>query len=237
MLKCGQEEPINPNDYIRQFDEIMHWSVLSDVDDPRLNRYSFVWLGRWSEGQSALARVVQAIMEETRVTATWVEAFRIDGWDRIRTKVSVKGRTKQGWSQYEDDTLAVVVSPPTNSIPDTLALPTQPGYSTGAHNKLLLFLGPTPPPDVLAREPLRRTMDDYAPGWDVRPSRWFLNWLAIHQHTIVYRARSHAGHEGLIIVGTLRILTEKLLAAGVIQDILEGEQAGRVWSYPPSYGA
>ena len=53
MLKCGQEEPIIPNDYIHQHDEIMHWSVLSDVEDPRLNRYSFVWLGRWSEGQSA----------------------------------------------------------------------------------------------------------------------------------------------------------------------------------------
>jgi hypothetical protein len=215
----------------------MRWSVLSDVDDPRLNRYSFVWFGRWSEGQSALARVVRAVMVETETAATWVEAFRTDGLDRIRTKVSVKGRAKQGWCQYEDDTLAVVVSPSTNSLPDTLVLPTQAGYSTGAHSKLLLFLGSAPPPDVLAREPLRRTMAEYASGWDVCPSRWFLNWLATNQHTIVYREDSHAGHQGLIIVGTLTIPTEKLLAADVIQEVIEGEQAFEVWSYPPTYGS
>ncbi len=237
MLKCGQEEPIKPNDYVYLLDEITHWSVLSDVDDPRLNRYSFVWLGRGSEGRSALARVVQAVMVETETTGTWVEAFRTDGLGRIRSKVSVKGRTQQGWGLYEDDTLAIVVSPPTNSVPDTLALPTQPGYSTGAPSKLLLFLGPAPPPDVLAREPLRPTMERYAGAVDARPGWWFLNWLALTQHTMVYRATSDAGHEGLVVVGTLEIPTERLLAAGVIQEIMEGEQAGRVWSYPPSYGA
>jgi hypothetical protein len=244
MLICGEEEPIRASGYIDLYEEMPpskrdHTLYVNDYEDPRINRYSFVWLGQKLESTKVFSRLLNVILSETGLQATWIEAYRTDTLDRIRSKYLIKKRTREGWNVHADERLGkeeltAAVSPPSNSVSDSL----RPSYeqpSTGLQNdSFLLFLGKVPTPIELVSEPLRASMLRYSKGGRMVPGRYFLDWLARTRSTIVYKAEADGGHRGLIIVGTVLLSTRQLLSQGIIQEIKEGEMAGQVWAYPPT---
>jgi len=87
MMLCGQEEPVRANDCIYQLDEVLEKGVLSDVVDARLNRYSFVWLGKLPGANLEFAHLINAILTESPTLGTWVAAYETGGDARIRTEL------------------------------------------------------------------------------------------------------------------------------------------------------
>lgn len=78
MLVCEQEEPLQVNGQLDALDEETGVVGLSYIEDPRLNRYSFIWLGERSETYDAFTRLIQALLEHSHTPATWVLA-----WERF----------------------------------------------------------------------------------------------------------------------------------------------------------
>ncbi len=235
MLVCGQEEPLQINEYIATLDEATGNGVISREDDARLNRYSFVWLGASGESDAAFARLVLATLELLSTPATWVATYSMTGEDRVHKQLLLAKRVKEGWAVYRDQDLAIAAASATNFSTLSYRPVDELPYSGLQTDELLLFLEPGLAPTTLAHDPARSTLQWFAAHTRLFPSKPFLNWLAQEHHTVIYRARSYGGHRGLVVVGTLHLPTEQLLAQGVIKEIKSGSEAGTVWAYPPSY--
>jgi hypothetical protein len=244
MLVCGEEEPIRASEYIDLYEKVVPAEgddtlYVNDYEDPRLNRYSFVWLGQKSESSKVFSGLLNVILSQTGLQATWIEAYRTDTLDRIRSMYLIKKRAREGWHVQAGEHLAkeeltVAVSPPSDSVSESL----RPSYeqpTSGLQNdSFLLFLGKPPTPTELVSEPLRVSILRFSAGGRMVPGRFFLDWLARTRSTIVYKADADGGHRGLIIVGPVLLSTRQLFSQGIIQETKEGEMAGKVWAYPPT---
>lgn len=227
MLVCGQEEPLRANEQLHSFDEQTSAITLSLSDNPRLNRYSFVWLGEPSETATIFSELLHAIITPSHTTCTWVQVWQhhLKGDQRIRARWLLSKRNKEGWLIYHDATFAVATKP---VAVDSAQLLEPQGY-TWRDGSFLLLLGPAPSVEELSREPLRSSLEMFAWRTELAPSPQFLNWLADHQQSIVYSTHDDLGRGGLIIVGATKIQTAALQAQGIIQEIKTEIEAPAVW--------
>ena len=227
MLVCGQEEPLQVNEMLYALNEETGVGELSYIEDPRLNRYSFMWLGEQSETDDVFTRLIQALLERSHTTATWVLAwwhYQIEGFGTAKERWWLAKHKKAGWTIYTATPLSLAMKP--RDPGDDGFQP--PGDSNG---QLLLFLGPPPTLDSLANGPPRPSMVRLSRGSNLAPSRQFLDWLAEHRRTVVYTEQDDLGRIGLVIVGPGKLPTATLQAQAIIQEIKTGVEAELVWRY------
>jgi len=233
MFLCGQEEPLQSNSQIHLLEETTGAIVLSDLDDQRLNRYSFLWFGNKVDSSAAFAQLMNSILTETGVGATWLAAYRTAGDYRTRGLLHAAKRAKEGWTVYRDEALAIT-SKYTSHIQSSEFRPVgELPYKGLQNDALVIFLGSEPQLHLLLQNPLYLSVEAFARFQKMIPGRQFLIWLADQHSTIAYQARSDLGKLALIVVGTMKIQTKPLVAQGIISEIREGTEAASVWHYVP----
>lgn len=234
MLVCGQEEPLHKNEYLYSLNEDTKRLELSHIEEPRLNRYSFVWLGDASEWVSKLSELLRAILVAANIDLNWflVWDYNVDkDFGGVKSKWLVKKRQREGWHVHIDQNLAIaskVVKPSEVSS----FMPPDCDWQDGA---LLMFLGSAPSSNVLLTSPLLASIKWFSFEGHLAPSKEFLSWLAENNSTIIYQQRSDVGHVGLIVVSVQKIEVEDLQKRNIIQHIKVGNAAGDVWKIINSY--
>lgn len=229
MLVCGQEEPIQVNEQVYALKEETGEIRLSRIQDTRLNRYSFVWLGEPGEAVDAFSRLLQAILNYMSLKVTWFLVWPkdLEGDNRIRSRWVRSKRRKEGWAIYEDDDLYIASKPVDDGGPQAFS----PLHYDWRDGSLLLIFGNAPPAYELANGPSSPSIRLMAQQQPFAPSQQFLDWLAGKQLSVGYEGRDVVGHMAFIIVGTHRLPTTHLRRQGVIQDIKTGTEASLVWTH------
>jgi hypothetical protein len=228
MMRCGVETPIQVNEQLYSLNEVTGQKELSHFQDPRLNRYSFVWFGSDDDGPGAFSKLLQALLEQWNLPARWVLVWRLttEHW-RNRLRWLIKKRQEEGWTINQNVEVVVAIKP----VNDLESL--EPANYTGRDGNFFYGFG-IPEMEQFARGPLRPTIKHFAIEQPLVPSKEFLVWLANQRGAIAYWNYDDLGRLGLVIVGTLQVQTAKLHAEGIIQEVKGGSEVGKVWNYPPT---
>jgi hypothetical protein len=241
MLVCGREEPIRPNEHIYQGIERVDRLVLSDVEDDRLNRYSFVWLGSRDDASEKLTLLLQVVLSAWGAGGSWLAAYDTGGQVATRSRLHLAKRKKEGWDTVDDGTLGIAVRAIDHmekdaTVDDTIRLSPRHElqYAGLRWDSPVLVIGRAFSASSVARAATRSALARLA-IWSMTPTRKFLGWLARTERTLIYTAKSHANHPGIIVVGTRRIGVEDLVSTGLVSSIEDGDNAGDVWWHAPNW--
>lgn len=230
MIICGQEEPLEVNQQIYMLDEDTGQIVLSDVEDQRLNRYSFVGLGTQTEVQSQVKRLLQALLSDLPAQA---QRFSVHEYstsdDHFKSLIWIMKRKKAYWNIQIVNSLVIASKP----IEENMSV----GFDSAdsIYSELFLISGESFLPHALTTEVVLPTLYTFAKTGKLAPSAEFLSWLATQEYTFIYRERDVIGRIVIVVVGVAKVPTEAFMAQGIIQEIKVGSEATEVWQFSPKY--
>lgn len=228
MFVCGREEPLQINLQIGMLDEENNRIELSEYSDPRLYRYSFVWLGDDPrDTDQAFSSLVDTIHQQLQTSAFWLLIWRDPDTylSNSRSRWILSKKLKDQWSIYKTGSFAIA-SKQINFQDDDCFKPPNYDWEDG---HLLLFFGETPALEELSYGPPMPSIALLAQREPFAPSKEFLRWLAEQKLTIAYPAKDDFGRRALVIIGASKISLTHLEEVGLLQSIRDGATAGEVW--------
>jgi hypothetical protein len=237
MVICGVEEPLEENAHFYALDEETGKLGLSHTRVPSLNRYTFVWTGEDEAASAVLAAIVREVRRQLDAPASWLAAWtgRAVAWAgdttlssalAHRARVLASKRRSEGWTVYESEGLFLGTRSAAVLEAADLELSR---FDPRFDGRLVLF-GEGPPIDEVAGGPARPSLEALASRAEPAPSRQFLLWLAGEGLSLAYFLVDERGRSFVVAISPHQLRLGDMVAAGVVQRVRVGPEAGRVWT-------
>lgn len=199
MIICGCEEPLRVNPYLDPGPAAPRTVLDNPIQEPRLNRYTFILAEPSTAARATFAELLQQISIHMSLPMTWCmrRPLFTGTNDRFPSLSWIARRKKAAWQLYTDETLAIAVQPVATLTPTLRPPDYQPAQ---ADESSFLLLGPSPAPSALAQEPFRSALKEFRPGTSWPLEKQALVWLAENQQSLAFAIRDHLGVNGMLIL-------------------------------------
>ncbi len=221
-LRCGLEEPLQPNQQILATDA-SGAPLLADFLVSGLNRYSFVWARAEPIPFDLLEMLLGYDRGPRSVVIGW--HHELVGIHRIKSIGTERVLRAAGWETHGEQGLGLGCKT-LQELRDG-AFPAVPHLWVG----WFAMLGGAPGLGGLRKDPFVTTVRSFCRSSKLEPSREFLEGLVSGSASVAYAMQGPSDLYGIVLVSpsTLRNHIESLAASGVVATVRHGETAASVW--------
>lgn len=228
MMVCGVEEPLQWNDQLDLGDE---WVAAGSSAGAayQLNRYSFVWLGAWTEADVRFSAIAARVSISFGGHASLVNVLcqeyvsKNESAARARLAESRLKRMAGSFRIRRGLTIAFDVVPDVASFVSMLRA--SPRFSTGS----FCILGRTPSLSLLGAPAIAPSLARLAESRKFSPDNKFLTWLEIQRLSICYLRADDLGRSGIVLISPVKADLGELEKAGYTYKLFHRSQAREVW--------